>query len=156
MKMIKFLVLLILILSLYNCSTMQLSPADFSWPIESVLEVDEDGIIEEERYSFSVNVKPLFIAEADEDTANIEYKPVRIIRSFDGYYFITAEDFNNVYVFLVREGKMVLKNKIQIKENGMNSPVFNQRAPNIELIDGGNLPVYLNKDGIAEGDQNEN
>ncbi len=155
MKIIKFLILLILTISLYNCSTMQLSPADFSWPIETVLNVDDNGIVQEERYSFSVNVRSLFIAEAGEDTANIEYKPVRIIRNVKGYYFITAENFNNVYVFNVRDGKMVLENKIQIKETGMNSPLFNQRPPNIELIDGGNMPVYLNKDGIVGGDQNE-
>lgn len=153
MKIVKFLLLFMLAVSLYNCSGLELAPADFSWPIESVLEVNDDGMVQDERYSFSVNVDPLFISEAGEDTSNVQYSPVRIIRDKEGYYFLTSKNFKNVYVFFVKDGKMLMENKIQIKESGLQSPVFNQRSPNIELVDGKNMPVYLNKEGIVEGDQ---
>lgn len=153
MRILKFSIFVLFTLSLYNCSTMQLAPADFSWPIETVLDVNKDGAIEVERYSFSVNVRSMFLSEAGEDTTNMEYKPVRMIRNKEGYYFVTSENFKNVYVFSVSEGVMKLANKIQIKETGMNSPVFNQRSPNIELVDGANMPIYLNKDGIVGGEK---
>ncbi len=146
MVKIKFAVLFLLTAVLAGCASLKLEPADFSWPLESVLEADANGMVMENRYSFSLNVKPLFFAEF-EDSANVAGKTVRIIRNNMGYYFITAENFKNVYVFGTDEGALVQKNKIQVSETGVKEPAFNQRTPNIEFLYGGQK-LILDADGI--------
>jgi hypothetical protein len=144
-----FLCVLCSFLFVAGCSTLVLKPADFSWPIESVLKVNDNGVVQDQRHSFSVNVKGLFFAET-KDSTNIKV-PVRIIRDSQGYYFITAQKFKNVYVFEPTIGGLKLVNTILVKPTGMESPAMNQRSPYIQLINENDAPLLLTKDGIEKG-----
>lgn len=117
------------------CSMLTLAPANFAWPIESVLKVNDEGEVNEERYSFSFDAKGLYYEEFEDSLAYLD-RELRIIRDVQGYYFITGAKFKNVYIFRAYDGAMVLNNKIFISEFGFENPIFNQRTPNIELIDG--------------------
>jgi hypothetical protein len=144
----KFLKLLFIPLIAAGCSSVILQPSDFSWPVEDVIKVDGKGIITTERYTFSVNVKPLFQEEFADSNLALG-KEVRIIRDKVGYYYITASNFKNVYLLMPVEGGMKLEETIKISETqGLSSPVFNQKTPNIELLDGSNK-YLLNCKGIV-------
>ncbi len=129
------------------CSSLTLKPADYSWPIENAIKANNKGVIEEQRYSFSVNINPLFFLEF-QDSTNVAGKEVRVIRDRAGYYFITGKGFKNVYVFKTIESGMELENTILISESKLNAPAFNQKAPNIELLDSSNK-YLLNKKGLV-------
>jgi len=148
MKGAIFIVLIILLIA--GCSTLILTPADFAWPIESVPPVDQKGTIEEARYNFSVNVKGLLFAET-QDSINVSKHTLHVIRDIKGYYYITGTKFKNVYVFEHTDGGLKLVSKIFIKERGLDDPAFNQKKSHIQLINGNDKPLMLNKDGILEG-----
>ncbi len=133
-----------------GCSSLVLKPGDFAWPIESVIKVDSKGFITDDRYNFSVNVRELIFAET-QDSANVSKVTLRLIRDTRGFYFVTASKFKNVYVFEQIDGGLKLATKILVAQNGLNNPALNQRAPNIQLLDGNSAPILLSKDGIAEG-----
>jgi len=137
-------------LLLAGCSSLILKPADFSWPVESVMKVDRKGMIEEQRNNFSVNVKGLLFAET-QDSINVTTHTLHLIRDIKGYYFITGPKFKNVYVFEQAEGGLKLAAKILIKEQGLEDPAFNQKAPYIQLLNEKDKPLLLSKDGILEG-----
>ena len=145
MKLINFLPFLLLVIAA-ACSTLRLQQADFAWPIESVISVDESGKVSDERYSISFDTEGLFYEELEDSSAYVG-KEIRILRDINGYYFITAEKFKNVYVFQMENGAMVLNNKIFISEFGIEAPALNQRTPYIELIDGGKS-LYLTNNRI--------
>ena len=127
-----------------------LKPADFGWPVESVLKLDNNGMVKEKRYSFSFNTRELFLAETS-DSSGFGGRDLRLIRDNKGYYFITANNFKNVYVFYPDNGSLVISNKIAISDSiGMKNPAFNQRPPYIELIYNTDRKLYLNNDGIKE------
>ncbi|MDZ7625992.1 MAG: hypothetical protein U5J96_16290 [Ignavibacteriaceae bacterium] len=126
---------LFLILVTAACSVLTLQPANFSWPLESVLPVDDNGKVTDDRYSIEVNTVGLFFEEF-QDSLSYKGKEVRMIRDNQGFYFLASTNFKNVYVFKVDEGKLVLENKIFISEFGLQTPAFNQRDPYIELVDG--------------------
>jgi hypothetical protein len=117
------------------CSVLTLQPANFSWPLESVLPVDDNGKVTEDRYSIEINTIGLFFEEF-QDSLSYKGKEIRMIRDNQGFYFLTASNFKNVYVFKVDEGKLELEEKIFISEFGLQTPAFNQRDPYIELVDG--------------------
>ena len=138
-----------LILFTAACSVLTLQPANFSWPIESVLPVDDNGKVREDRYSVEVNTVGLFFEEI-QDSLSYKNKEIRLIRDNQGFYFMTASNFKNVYVFKTDEGKLVLDNKIFISEFGLQGPAFNQRDPYIELVDGTNK-MNLTHKGVEGG-----
>ncbi len=146
MRAITFLLILI---AIAGCKSIVLEPADFAWPIESVLTVNKNGTIEENRYSFQVNVKPLFDAERS-DSTGVSMESVRIIRGEKGYYYMIAPGFKNLYIFTVNNGQMVLYNQIHVSETGIELPALNQRKPYIELLDGERHLFYVNNEGIKE------
>ena len=131
------------------CSMLTLQPADFSWPVESLLKVDDQGNVEEDRYSISFNTIGLFYEEFQDSSAH-KGKSIHLIRNNWGDYFITGEEFKNVYVFKAHEGTLELEKKIFISEFGLKTPAFNQRSPYIELLDGENK-ITLTNDGIDGG-----
>lgn len=143
----KYFLIFIIFSLLVGCAQITLEPSDFAWPIESVLDVDDEGMIQENRYSFSTNVKSLFIAETNDSTSFLK-SSVRIIRDMDGYYYIIANGFKNVYLFNANNGKLVLKEKYLISEFGLDLPAFNQRKPYIELLEGEEHVAFLNSKGI--------
>ena len=145
MKLINFLPFLLLVFAA-ACSTLKLQQADFAWPVESVIIVDGNGKVSDDRYSIRFDTKSLFFEET-EDSSAYEGKKIRMLRDINGYYFITAEKFKNVYVFRMDNGSMALHNKIFISEFGIEGPALNQRSPYIELINGGKS-LYLTNNGI--------
>ena len=139
-------------LILAGCSSLILKPADFAWPVESVLSVDSQGKVQSERYSFSVDVKALLFAET-QDSVNILKINLRIIRDVKGYYFITASQFKNVYVFEQTVGGLKLKNKILVAQSGLTEPALNQRVPYVQLVNGKNPALLLTEEGVFEGEK---
>ena len=135
---------------IYSCSSMKIESVDFSWPVESILDIDANGVIKDQRFSIIINTKVLFDEER-KDNPNIQPKQIHIIRNKNGFYFITADGFKNVYVFKSGMGSLELEKKILISEVGMNKPAFNQRSPNVELLDGNNAPKNLTHEGILGG-----
>ncbi|MCL6099198.1 MAG: hypothetical protein M1391_11535 [Bacteroidetes bacterium] len=121
-----------------GCTNMLLKPADFSWPAETVLKVDDKGVVSEERYNFDFNVKPVFYEEF-KDSNTVAGKEIRMIRDRAGHYYLTGENFKNVYLFMPVEGGMKLEDKIELPDTlTLKAPVFNQKPTNVELIDGTN------------------
>ena len=148
MKLLKYLAALLLVFST-GCSSLILKPADFSWPIESVEKVADNGNVDIARYSISFNVKNLFLAETGDSTA-YQNKKISVIRNSAGYYFMAADNFKNVYVFTMHDGGFKMDNKIAVTDTtGMHNPAFNQRPPYIELVYG-NQSVYLTRNGIRK------
>jgi len=144
--------LVFLLFVLSGCSQLMLKPADFGWPVESVVKVDDKGMVQDDRYVISVNVKGLLFTETN-DSVNVSNVTLRIIRDLNGYYFITAAKFKNVYVFEPAEGGLKLTKKILVAQNGLDAPALNQRKPYIQLMDDQNPPIMLTKDGIVEGEK---
>ncbi len=145
----KSLGLFFLVFLVAGCSPLMLKPADFSWPIESELKVNSNGMVHEDRYSISFSVKPLLYEET-KDSTNLSNVTIRLIRDESGFYFITAPHFKNVYVFSQNDGGLSLENTIPVSKDGLSSPAFNQRAPFVELLNGKDKPVMLSKDGVHE------
>ena len=86
MKSIILMVMGILMISLVGCSSLKLAPANFAWSIETVLPVDQNGMVTEKRYAFSFNAKPLFFAEKG-DSALYYDEELHIIKNEKGYDF---------------------------------------------------------------------
>ncbi len=147
MKILKYVIIATAVI-LAGCSSLMLAPADFSWPVESVIRVDDNGMAKEDRYALSFNAKPLYFEETGDSLAYLD-RDLRVIRDTLGYYYITGNKFKNVYVFTMGEGAFNLYNEIQISETGIANPVFNQRPPYIELIEGDNQ-YYLSNSGIEK------
>jgi hypothetical protein len=143
--------LVLSLLVVAGCSQLTLKQGDFAWPVESVLKVDGKGMVQDERYSFSLNVKDLLFEET-KDSVNVQNIELRMIRDMKGYFFVTSSKFKNVYVFEQTEGALKFVNKILVSQNGLNSPAFNQRIPYIQLVNEQNPPIMLTKEGIKEGD----
>jgi len=138
-------------LTLFGCSSLVLQPADFSWPVESVLNADTKGMVNEPRFATAFSITELIMKERGE-TASPAGVTVRVIRDREGFYYITAPQFKNVYVFTAGEGAMKQHRKIEIGETEMSDPKFNQRDTFIELVNG-SAKLALTKDGIMEGDK---
>lgn len=148
--MIKFIVISAALLVFGTaCSMLTLQPADFSWPVESLLKVDDQGNVTEDRYATSFNTTGLFYEEF-QDSMAYKGKSIHLIRNNRGDYFITGNEFKNVYVFKASEGTLVLEKKIFISEFGLKQPALNQRSPYIELLDGDNK-MNLTSEGIEGG-----
>lgn len=131
------------------CSTLKLTPADFGWPIESVLKIDDKGYAHDDRYSISFNTKPLFFEE-EQDSMAYTGNSIRLIRNTEGFYFVTAKNFKSVYVFSTDKSALSLENKIPVNEKGFTDPVLNQRPPFIELIDEGTT-YKITSEGVEGG-----
>jgi hypothetical protein len=142
--------MILIVLLVAGCSPLTLKPGNFSWPVESVLKVDGKGMVHDERYSFSVNVKELLFAET-QDSINVSKVTLRMIRDVKGYYYLAAPKFKNVYVFEQTEGGLKLSSKILVSQNGLSDPAFNLRSPNIQLVNEKDPPILLSKEGVVEG-----
>lgn len=148
MKRYKIFFIALFLVAAAGCSSLKLTQTDFAWPVESVLKIDSQGMASDTWFSYSVNVKPLFLEET-QDSLSYTSKELRVIRDTKGYYYITSAGFKNVYVFQIGEGSFNMSEKILINEKGMNTPVMNQRPPYVELIDGANK-YLLNNEGLKK------
>ncbi len=145
----------VLVFFIAGCNSLTLRPAEFAWPVEVVLKPDAKGTVQETRYQISFTVKALLF-DAVQDSVNVTKHSLHIIRDEDGYYFVTAKGFKDIYVFAPCEGALKLEKKILINEKGLEAPAFNQKSPFIQLIDEKNEnepPVLLSKNGIQGGEK---
>jgi hypothetical protein len=144
----------ILCFAAFGCSSLTLAPVHYQWPIESVIPVDGKGNIDDARNFIVINVKPLLFEET-KDSVHVSGIELRVIRDMDGYYFMTAAKFKNVYVFAPDEGKLKLEKKIPVSETGLTSPAFNadSKGGPIHLLNGKDKPMLLSKNGVEQGGQ---
>lgn len=113
--------------------SMVISQVDYSQSIESVLTPNEDGMVEDIQHGIRFNVMPLQFEETG-DTSSVTTEEVRLIRGQEGYYYITAPNYEHIYVMEPEEGVLSLKSKLAVTENGLAEPALNQRASYIQLI----------------------
>lgn len=129
-------------------SKMTIKRVNYSQPLETVLETSENGKVEALEYGLSFNIKPIQYKETN-DTTSVTTEKVHLIRNSNGYYFLTASGYNNVYVLQPETGSLKLHKSIQITQDGLNQPAFNQRDPYIQLIDKKSEQTYrLTEKGI--------
>ncbi|MTI86691.1 MAG: hypothetical protein FH748_01845 [Balneolaceae bacterium] len=115
-------------------SSFEVSNVDYAHRIESVLIPEKDGQVYDQRHGLHFNILPIQQQEFN-DIDELKVDEVRLIRNSEGYYFITANGFNHVYVMEQGEGKLILKEKIKVAENGLIDPAFNLRSPYVHLLD---------------------
>lgn len=126
--------LLLVALLFTGCKqSMVISKVDYSQSIESVLTPNEEGIVKDVKHGLTFNTKPLQYVET-KDTSSVTIEEVRYIRGQKGYYYITAQNFKNVYVMSPDKGQLVLEQKLAVSENGLEKPAFNQRSSYVQLI----------------------
>ncbi len=137
-----------LMISVAACGpSLTISNVDYSQPIESVLSPDADNVVTDQRYAISFSVAPIL---EEEDVTSAD--PIRLIRNNNGYYFVTAAGFSNVYVFEVGEGELDLKRIINLTDDSLGQPAFNQRGDHIEVIDLATGDSYrVNEEGRMGG-----
>jgi len=110
--------------------SLVLQGVDYAQPIESVLSPDSNADVHDQRYAVKFNISPVL---QEEGVSTVDQ--IRLIRNSPGYYFLTAQGFNNVYVFSPEANELELESKINITDNGLQQPAFNQRNGTIELVD---------------------
>jgi hypothetical protein len=113
--------------------SMVISKVDYSQSIESVLTPDEDGTVQDMQHGLSFNIKPLQYAET-QDTSSVTTEQVRYIRGKEGFYYITAPNYKNVYVMAPEKNKLKLREKLTVSESGISMPALNQREEYIQLV----------------------
>lgn len=152
--MVKYLIIVPLIvgaiLLLPACASLRIENVNFGWPVENVLTVGPDNALEEGRYAISFNVANLATEEFQDSTA-LKGSTIRILRSAEGYYFVTGSKFKNVYVFAPAPHELRLRSKLEVSPAGLRDPALNQRPPYVELVDGDAFKRLLANDEIVEG-----
>jgi hypothetical protein len=136
-------------LCLESCAGFKLENVDFGWPVESVVSVTPTNRIDEVRYGVSANVASIANAEFQDSTA-LRGAKLRILRSTEGYYFVTGPRFKHVYVFAPGPSTLSLYTSILVFDAGLHDPALNQRPPYVELIDGPNFRKLLSNSDIVE------
>jgi hypothetical protein len=137
------------LLLISSCSSLKLDRVDFGWPVESVVTVSNTNNIEDLRYSVTTWVGGLAQEEFQDSTA-LHGARLRLLRSSEGYYFLTGPKFKHVYVFSPGPSSLLLNKAIQVSEGGLLNPALNQRPPYVELLDGNNIHLLLTSDDIVE------
>lgn len=131
-------------------SSFVVKDVDYSQRIESVLTPDENGVVYDVRHGLRFNVLA-FQHQEFGDTSSIDIEEIRLIRNANGFYFITAQNFNHVYVMEPEAGSLKLVKRIKVAEDGLKSPAFNLRDNIVELVELESSEVFaLNADGIKE------
>jgi hypothetical protein len=136
-------------LSALGACGVTLESVDFGWPVEARLPVSDRNTVEETRSPVTFSVANL-AREEFEDSSALRGSYVRMIRSGEGYYFVTGPQFRNVYVFSPGPHELRLHSKIEVSASGLKDPALNQRHPFVELVDGPGLRLRLTSDDIAE------
>ena len=145
---VSFFVFIAALLLMSACKTFEVKNVNYAQQIESVLIPTNEGVVNDSRYGISFNILPFQYQEI-QDSSSVFVDEVRLIRNSNGYYFITATGFQNVYVMEPIKSELKLKEKITVSEEGLKAPAFNLRSPFIQLIDTKTSEVYtLNEKGI--------
>jgi len=135
--------------TLCACSSLTIKNVDYGWPVESVLPVGSDDRVEDRRYSITFDARELAVAEF-QDSLALKGSTLRLLRSAEGFYFITGRNFKHVYVFEQGSHELSLMRQIQVSQTPLKAPALNQRPPHVELIDGAGLRLLLTSGGIFE------
>src|SRR5690625_700517 len=119
----------------------------YTLAIEIVLSQDADQIVNDQRFGIQFSIAPVL---EEEEISNVD--EIRLIRSGSGYYFLTADGFNHVYVFEPASDELKLTNKIELNQDGLSRPALNQRGDHIEVIDrGAGVTYQVNEEGQIGG-----
>lgn len=138
-------------LMLAGCgSSLVIENVDYAQSIESVLTPNEQGVVNDVEHGIEFSILPLQFEET-QDTSSVTVEQVRYIRGQEGYYYITASGFQNVYIMTPEEGQLVLNEQVLASEQGIASPALNQRGSFIQLVDRESGETWrLSSDGIQE------
>lgn len=113
-----------------GCSSgLVIEQAEFSQPVESVLEVD-DGEVHDIRYGIRFSVDPIL---QEEGAGSVPV--VRLIRHQSGVYMLTASGFRHVWLLETGTNQLEVTDSILVRESGLGEPVFNQKGDWVELLD---------------------
>ena len=132
-----------------SCASLTLDRVDFGWPVESVLAVNSSNMIDDVRYGVKASVGELAQAEFQDSTA-LRGTKLRLLRSSEGFYFITGPRFKNVYVFSPGTSALTIYSAIPVTESGLKDPALNQRPPYVELLDGDSFRRLLTSNDVVE------
>lgn len=133
----------------------EVTNVDYSQQLETVLQPGADGMVEDTRHGIRFNILPFQYKEF-KDSSSVQVEQVRLIRNAAGYYFITANNFKNVYVMEPEENKLVQKKTIEITGDSFSNPAFNLRSPYVQLVFEDSPYVYhLTQDGIQSVEKEE-
>lgn len=153
---IPILLLAYLMITVSACNKFVVENVNYSQQIESVLIPDENGDVHDIRHGITFNIEPFKTQEFSEEERIPEIKEVRLIRNAEGYYFITANQFKNVYVMQPGKSELKLKNKIKVSEERLNAPAFNLRDTTVQLVKTDtNEILTLNENGLQESKEEE-
>lgn len=134
---------------LSSCASLTIDGAQFAWPVESLLTVSPTNWVDDGKRSLAFSVAGIAMEEFADSSA-LRGKQVRVIRSLEGYYFLTGKQFKNVYVFTPGVSSLDFESKIEVSTTGLKDPAMNQRPPYIELLDGTSPPRKLTAEGLVE------
>jgi hypothetical protein len=148
-RLAKLCFIVAVLMAVTSCSSLRLDGVDFGWPVESVVTVSGTNMIEDIRYSVKAEVAPLAQEEFQDSTA-LRGARLRLLRSSEGYYFLTGVKFKHVYVFSPGPSSLTLYRAIPVSDGGLRNPALNQRPPYVELLDGDALRTLLTSDDIVE------
>lgn len=128
---------------------------NYAQNVESVLVPNEEGVVTDIRNNISFSIIPIIHKEFGKNSS-LNINEIRLIRNQNGFYFITAHHFKNVYVFMPVENELKLKKTIAISDNEIQKPIFNWRNPYIEILslENGNS-LFLTEKGIITTIQEE-
>ena len=126
-------------------SSVTIQNVDFAQPLEEQLQPNMQGEVMGERSGISFSVLPML---ENEGLSLDEFggTPVNIIQNHQGYYFVTAAGFRNVYVMQSNENELKSTAIIEVGDQRLENPALNQRNPFIQLVDG-DMSVNLTKEG---------
>ena len=114
MKYSKFSTFIFAVVLLFTsaCKTFEVKNVNYAQQVESVLVPTESGEVTDSRYGISFNILPFQYKEL-QDSSSVQISEVRLIRNHNGFYFITANGFNNVYVMEPIKGGLNLITKLR-------------------------------------------
>ena len=132
----------LLSLALASCSSLRIEHVDYGWPVEFVSAASQSNMVTADRYGLSFSVQ---------DSSALAGSQIRLLRSNEGFYFLTGPRFKHVYVFRCDEHALVKESVIEVSQTGLRDPRLNLRAPFVELLDGEGFHKLLTRSEIQEG-----
>lgn len=145
-----------LLIPLAGCKqSMVISDVNYSQPIETVLVPDNEGMVQDLQHGLTFNILPLQYEET-QDSSSVTTTQVRMIRGYEGYYYITAAGYSHVYIMAPEKSSLKLTKKIKISEDGLEEPAFNQRKTYVQLLNRKTNTTYaLTDQGLNEAEGND-
>jgi len=138
------------------CNSFVVEDVDYSQQLESVLVPDENGNVTDVRHGISFNVNSFKEQEFGAEDSTTQIREIRLIRNADGFYFITANQFKNVYVMEPGNASLKLKKKINVSESPLTDPAFNLRSSGVQLVmRDTNEVIEMNESGILNNNEED-